>query len=118
MAKVVKSPRSSRGGEDTIMSGGSYEYLFTKDIDELMSGHSDTLIESMSNRLAGLGYANDAASETEELLLIIRQVKNRLYARQKRLSNVWFAIEWWDSCDSDEDSVKEALLKYRESGAI
>lgn len=100
------------------MSGGSYDYLCFKDAEDLLSGHVEGNIELMSNRLAGLGYATDAAAETEELLLIIRQTRNRLSARAKRLHDVWYAVEWWDSCDSGEDSVKKALEKYRESGTL
>jgi hypothetical protein len=29
------------------------------------------------------------------------------------LADVWKAVEWWDSCDSGEDAVEEALKKYR-----
>lgn len=100
------------------MSGGSYDYLFMKDPDELLHSHHQENIESMAARLAGLGYAQDAALETENVLLILRQFEVRMRARLDRLSGVWKAVEWWDSCDSGEDSVKEALARYRESGAL
>jgi hypothetical protein len=92
------------------MSGGSYEYLFAKDIDDLL--HNPEL-RNMADRLAGLGYARDAAAETEELILLLRQFQVRVEVRVKRLADVWKAVEWWDSRDSGEDAVKEALKKYR-----
>ena|SRR5579872_5698491 len=95
------------------MSGGSYNYLCHKfDVDELIRGGMQDL-QSMTDRLAGLGYASDAARESEELLLTIRQMQNRTQVMMDRLRDVWQAVEWWDSCDSDEDRVKDALKKYR-----
>lgn len=94
------------------MSGGSYNYLcHTWDLDKLLQHESD--LEAMSARLAGLGYATDAARETEELILLLRQWRNRADTRLDRLRDVWKAVEWWDSCDWGEDQVREALVEYR-----
>lgn len=98
------------------MSGGSYDYLFTKSPEDLLSYEGS--LESMANRLAGLGYATDAAREAEDLLLIVRQVRNRLQARMDRLSGIFRAVEWWDSCDSTEEVVHKALAEYRKAGAL
>ena len=99
------------------MSGGSYDYLYYKEAGELIgSSHHQANIDAMAARLSGLGYAQDAARETEELLLILRQVDTRLDVRIERLRGIWRAVEWWDSCDSGEDDVKEALKHYREKG--
>lgn len=95
------------------MSGGSYNYLSSKDSQDLLTAQSD--IEAMAQRLAGLGYATDAARETEELLLIIRQSLIRIDTRAERLGKIWHAVEWWDSGDSDENNVKDALDKYRQT---
>ena len=93
------------------MSGGSYDYLSSKDVQDLLQAQKT--IQNMADRLAGLGYASDAAKETQELLLTLRQFENRISAMQKRLSDIWHAVEWWDSCDSSESGVKNALEKYR-----
>jgi len=93
------------------MSGGSYDYLYSKDVEDLL--HSQETIQNMADRLAGLGYASDAAKETEIILLTLRQFENRISAMKERLSDVWHSVEWWDSCDSGEESVKNALEKYR-----
>ncbi|MEI5032392.1 hypothetical protein RB201_04125 [Streptomyces sp. S1A(2023)] len=94
------------------MSGGSYNYLcYVSDLEDI-NGKRHTLRE-MADRLAELGYAQDAAAETEELLVMLQQWEIRAQVRAKRLADVWKAIEWWDSCDSSEDAVKAALTKYR-----
>ena len=93
------------------MSGGSYDYLFSKDVGDLFD-NAHTL-ERMARRLAEFGFAEDAAAETEETVLILRQVRIRLQTRINRLRGVWQAVEWCDSNDWSESSVKEALTKYR-----
>jgi hypothetical protein len=96
------------------MSGGSYNYLGViciDDLEELLGKESE--LREMADRLAGLGYAEDAARETEELLVLLRQWRIRAEVRVKRLGDVWHAVEWWDSNDYSEDRVKEALAKYR-----
>jgi hypothetical protein len=96
------------------MSGGSYDYLYTVTRDDLgdIDSRRGTLRE-MADRLAGLGYAQDAAAETEELLLLLRQWEVRARVRIERLAEVWHAVEWWDSSDSGEDGVRQALAAYR-----
>lgn len=94
------------------MSGGSYEYIYDRsDCGELLN--RTDVIQEMADRLAGLGYASDAARETEELLLTLRQFENRINAMHSRLAGVWKAVEWWDSGDWLEDAVRDAIDKYR-----
>lgn len=93
------------------MSGGSYNYLCYKDAS--MIWDSTGTLSDMAQRLAGLGYAADAAAETESLLLLLRQAEIRIQTRIDRLSKVWRAVEWWDSGDSGEDGLKQALSEYR-----
>jgi 3-methyladenine DNA glycosylase AlkD len=94
------------------MSGGSYNYLYDVcDLEDLQSKQSS--LRDMADRLAGLGYAQDAAAETEELLTLFYQWQTRAGVRIRRLEHTWKAVEWWDSCDSSEDAVKKALAAYR-----
>ncbi len=93
------------------MSGGSYNYLCYKDADTIFNETHE--LSNMVDRLAGLGYAEDAANEAMELLLTIRQSSVRIQVILDRLSGVFKAVEWWDSCDSGEKEVIEALKKYR-----
>lgn len=95
------------------MSGGSYNYLcHAFDLDDLLSRRGS--LREMADRLAGLGYAEDAAKETEELLVLLNQWCVRAEVRRSRLAGVWKAVEWWDSCDWGEDQVREALARYRD----
>lgn len=93
------------------MSGGSFDYLCFKDADELLE-HLDT-IQEMADELAKLGYANDAAKETQTLLLNYRAFLNRSQTALERLQPVWKAMEWWHSSDWGEDRLKETLAEYR-----
>lgn len=95
------------------MSGGSFDYLYVKSIDELMA--YDGNLDMMADKLATLGYAEDAARETTEFLMELRAGRIRLETMQRRLSDLWKAVEWWVSGDYGEDAVKEALAKYRGS---
>jgi len=96
------------------VSGGSYGYLYGKS--ELGELEFNPDLPEMAARLAGLGYAEDAARETEELLVLMRQWQIRAQVRVERLADVWKAVEWWDSSDSGEDGVKAALARYRGDG--
>lgn len=93
------------------MSGGSYNYLFTKDAHDIMA--YDGELSDMCDRLAGLGYADDVAREATELLLVTRQSRVRIESIQKRISDVFHAVEWWDSGDGGEDTLAKALARYR-----
>lgn len=94
------------------MSGGSYNWLYTIcDLEDLQNRQYD--LKAMADRLAALGYAADAAAETEELLVLLRQWQNRMSVRVTRLEALWKAIEWWDSADGHEQAVHAALAAYR-----
>lgn len=93
------------------MSGGSYDYLCYKDSSNIF-GEEQT-IQRMADRLAKLGFADDAALETQGLILEIRAARIRIDARIERLKNLWQVIEWVDSCDYGPDDIPPALAKYR-----
>lgn len=94
------------------MSGGSHNYICHCEAQELIGREED--LREMSDDLAALGYCKDAAAETEEILILVRQFENRINTRLERLSPVWRALEWWHSGDIGEDSFKEAIEKFRE----
>lgn len=93
------------------MSGGSWEYLCHKGIDELVD--SEDVIQKMTERLIALGYAADAAKETQELVLVIRQFRNHGTMIADRLSEIWKAVEWVDSGDWTDGHIQSALKAYR-----
>jgi len=95
------------------VSGGSYNYLYAAvDLEDLQAQRHN--LEGMAQRLAGLGYAQDAARETEELLVLLRQWEIRAAVRLKRLADVWHAVEWRDSCDWGDDTMREAFAEWLE----
>jgi hypothetical protein len=95
----------------TIMSGGTFDYLCYKSAGELLE--ADHELQSMADALAELGYAEDAARETQEILLTIRAMRNRVQVSIDRLTDVWRTMEWWRSGDYSEDQLEEALAKFR-----
>jgi hypothetical protein len=98
------------------MSGGSFDYLcYAHDVRDLTE--KGEALERMRDSLAGLGYAKDAAMETEVLIRLLRQTEVRVETAINRLSEVWRAMEWWQSYDSSEDGLKQALAKYRGEGS-
>lgn len=94
------------------MSGGSFNYLCHKVASDLLQGGREDL-EHMIDALAALGYAPDAARESATVLAEVRAVEVRLDAQLQRLSGVWRAMEWWQSCDTSEQDFKRALAEYR-----
>jgi hypothetical protein len=94
------------------MSGGSFSYLYGKeDIDELIQYEHE--VQSMADELAKLGYADDVAQATEDLLFDLRIFRNRIRIKQRKLAGVWKVMEWWKSSDSSEESFKEKLEEWR-----
>ena len=49
------------------MSGGSWNYLYCKDVDELMNGSSTELLQDMADRLNSAGF-EDVAKDTQRLV--------------------------------------------------
>lgn len=95
------------------MSGGSYDYLcHATDVAELLNAKMGAL-QGMAERLASMGHAQDAAQETLGLLLDLRAIEVRSQVIIARLSPVWKAVEWVDSCDWGPDSITAALRRYR-----
>lgn len=94
------------------MSGGSYNYLCDSgDLLELL-GKKDEL-ESMRVALSALGYAEDAALETQELLDLIGEWEETVELRINKLRKVWESVEWYHSSDRSEEDVREELVRYR-----
>lgn len=95
------------------MSGGSYDYLYCKEGEDIFSYSCKEWLERMSDDLSKLGYADDAAKETIQLLLTIRAAQNRIDVMKERLNPIFRAMEWWQSGDSGEECLKETLSEYR-----
>jgi hypothetical protein len=90
------------------VSGGSYDYLYAKDFWLNVPGE----LQEMADRLTGLGF-HDAAVETNQFRLELQAANARIEAHQKRLADVWKAVEWTDSSDWGPDSIDRAIAAYR-----
>lgn len=94
------------------MSGRSWNYLFCKDIDELMNGSSTELLQDMVDRLNSAGF-KDAAKDTQRLVEYIKSASIRIETLFETLSPVFKAVEWFDSGDWGEETLNNEILKYR-----
>lgn len=96
------------------MSGGSWDYLYSKDIDELMNGSSTELLQDMADRLNSAGF-EDVAKDTQRLVEYIKSASIRIETLFEVLSPVFKAVEWFDSGDWGEETLNNEVLKYRKS---
>lgn len=92
------------------MSGGSYNYLYSKDADALLTRTED--LTSMRDRLVELG-APDVAGVVGSIMTAGRRYRVETDAQLDRIQDVLRAVEWLDSNDWSESRVWDALEKYR-----
>jgi len=92
------------------MSGGSYNYLFSKTGENIDEARQD--MSEMLDRLVELGYL-EAAKETQDAISILDLFKLKIQEKIDRLSKVWKAVEWYDSNDWEEDEIEKAIEEYR-----
>lgn len=88
------------------MSGGSYDYLCLR-VHALEDQRG--MLENMAIRLEGLPYAAEAAAQTRRVLKLVDAAS----VLADSLSDVWRAVEWWDSGDSGEDPVIRECAAYQ-----
>lgn len=96
------------------MSGGSFNYLCWADSDEIMFDRYDDLLK-MVDALLDCAPSSKAYIETLELKELIRQIRQELDKRLKRLSPVWHAVEWRRSGDYADDDLEKAIAKFEGS---
>lgn len=92
------------------MSGGSYDYLYCKEPEELFSRAE--YIEDMSETARKLGY-EDIALDLTRLAEYIKSAKIRVTVLQEQLKDVMHDIEWYEDCDIGEDTLKKTFEEYR-----
>lgn len=92
------------------MSGGSYDYLYCKDTEELFSKAVD--IEDMAETLEKLKYL-DVARDMRRLSEYIRSAYNRVEVLSEQLKPIMRAVEYYESCDISAESLGEEVEKYR-----
>ena len=92
------------------MSGGSFNYLYCKEPDELLNSIWD--IEDMAEELTKMNYL-DVAADMTRLAEYIKSAQIRIGVLSEQLRPVMKAVEWYKSADIGEDSLKKAIEKYR-----
>nr|DAU98883.1 MAG TPA: hypothetical protein [Bacteriophage sp.] len=98
------------------MSGGSWSYLYSKEVDELVQYGSIRLLEEMADYLNSSGY-EDVAKDVRRLVEYIKSARIRIETLHEMLSPVFKAVEWYDSSDCGKDSVIRAIEDYRNGRA-
>lgn len=93
------------------MSGGSYEYMCFAEVEDL--AHKKRLIDNMAERLKELGY-EDAAVATTGIYTAVNESLRILQEMKENIAGVWQAVEWLDSNDWGEESVKNAVEEWRQ----
>ena len=91
------------------MSGGSFDYLYSKSIDELVN--NPWAIKEMAEALIREGFL-DAGHATLGFHLYILAMRNVAEKIQEELEQIWRDMEWWKSGDSGRDRVEEAVRKW------
>lgn len=97
------------------MSGGSFDYLFSKETAELLEDYNIGNIEEMADRLMQSGY-KDVAKDMQRLAEYCKSANLRISVLSEELSDVMHAIEWCASGDWGEDRIFNAVEKYRNRG--
>lgn len=92
------------------MSGGSFNYLYCRNTDELMNNTSD--LEEMRDYLISYGY-EDIAKDAQRLIEYIKSAECVIGTLKNMLEPVFHAAEWYESGDYGKEKMIEVLEKYR-----
>lgn len=95
------------------MSGGSYDYLYCKDPEELFA--NVTYIEDMADTLVKLNYL-DVARDMTRLSEYIRSAYNRVSVLSEQLKPIMKAVEYYEDCDYSIEKLNETIEKHRTDG--
>lgn len=82
------------------MSGGSFNYLYCA---TLLDRQGD--LEAMAQTLAAFPGGQRAAAMTQAIV-------DDTQRAERALSDVWHAVEWWQSCDYGPEQVAEELSAF------
>jgi hypothetical protein len=94
------------------MSGGSYNYLFIRDLEWLLGNEEDLV--RMVARLERTAPDSRAYWDAAVMLATIRVTKDMVEIKMAALDRVFKAVEWRDSYDWPEDRVRQAIAAYEE----
>jgi hypothetical protein len=90
------------------MSGGSWNFLFSKDADEILGDLST--MQAMRDRLVEL---DAEAAVINDMNTIIEHLEvARLIGDSAGMRRVWKEVEWKDSGDHGIERVRQAIWEY------
>jgi hypothetical protein len=90
------------------MSGGSWNYLFCKDADEILGDVST--MQAMRDRLVQLGAESTVVSDMKSIIEHLEIA--RLIGDSAPMRRVWKEVEWKDSGDHGIERVRQAIWEY------
>ena len=94
------------------MSGGSLNYIYCKDIEDLFSDSAVSDLESAEDILLKKKYI-DAARDVRRLIEYIESARNCVDVLHAQLAPVLKAVEWYDSADIGADNLARTIEAYR-----
>lgn len=97
------------------MSGGSFNYLYCKEPEQLFDDFAIADLSDMADILLANNYI-DVARDVRRLVEYIKSARNRVDVLQAQLKPVLKAVEWYESCDIDDESLAKAIEEYRTGG--
>ena len=97
------------------MSGGSHNYLYRAEADELLRYERIADLEEMEQFLIVEGYT-DIAKDVRRLIEYCKTAEIRISVLFEQLEEVFHDIEWYDSSDIGRESLLKTLEKYRKGG--
>lgn len=95
------------------MSGGSLNYLYTKEPSNVFDWDYIDELELVEEELLKRG-AKDIAKDVRRFIEYIRTAENRISLLQEQLSDIFHAVEWRLSGDFGEDDLQKSIQSYRE----
>ncbi len=94
------------------MSGGSLNYLFCKETEQLFSAYRVAELETVRDVLLKAGYT-DIAADAQRLVEYIQSAQIRVGVLHEQLQDVLHAVEWNLSGDYGEETMRKHLDAYR-----
>lgn len=93
------------------MSGGSFDYLHSKEIRVIMGEVRD--LTRMRDLLMGVDKGFTAAGLTAADFTRVLEGIDALAILINELRPMMQAVEWWQSADWNEDDVREACVEHQ-----
>lgn len=97
------------------MSGGSFNYIYCRDAENLFDGSSIADLASIEEILLQHNEI-DVAKDVRRLIEYIKSARNRVGVLHQQLAPVLKAVEWCESCDISDEDLAKKIEKYRTGG--